>query len=195
MACSNNLDFCVRKGETFRKRFMWNTGRLVTIPITAISQAAPARVTAAGHGLVNDWLAAVVSSDGMTAINAKEYPPEPSAYSKVEVVDSSNVDLVEFNSADMPAYTGGGYLVYLEPYDLVGATAVMNIRTVLQSGTLLKQLTSSPSVGIEVNDTLKTVKVEFATAAETWSLGFFDLEVTLNDGRIVEVATGTISIE
>jgi hypothetical protein len=173
---------------------MWNNGILTTKAITGISQSAPAQVTAVAHGLVTGWRAAVVSAKGMSQINVDNYPPKESDWSIVSLVDVDNVTLDDVNSSDFTAYTSGGYLVYLTPFDLVGATAIMTLRSSPQTGTVLKTLTSSPVAGIVVDDASKVIEVEFATAAETWEFAYFDLEVTLSTGRIVEIATGTISI-
>lgn len=195
MSCNIKEPLCVNKGATFVKRFMWDNGVLVSIPITAITQAAPAVVTAASHGLVNGWRAAVVSAGGMVAINSNNYPPQTADLKVVTVVDSNNVQFNDVNSADYVAYTSGGFLVYRQPVSLAGATAVMNIRTAPQSGTILKALTSSPAAGIVLDDSAKTITVTFDTLAETWDFGFFDLEITQSSGIIVEISNGTIQIE
>lgn len=195
MACKNKVDFCIRKGETFLKKFYWSDGSLVTKAISAITQAAPVQITAASHGLVNGWKAAVVSARGMTEINANNYPPTEQEYHDVAVVDSNNVRLTDVNSADFSAYTSGGFLVYPAPIDLASATAIMMIRDYPESGVELLELTSSPAAGIVLDNTNKVIEVTFETAAVTWQIGYYDLEITLSSGRIVQIADGAITIQ
>ena len=195
MGCNIKETFCVNRGATFVKRFMWDNGVLVSTPITAITQAAPVVVTAASHGLVNGWRAAVVSVGGMVALNSQNYPPKISDLKPITVVDANNVQFDDVNSADFVAYTSGGFLISRQAVSLAGATATMNIRTAPQSGTILKTLTSSPAAGITLDDSAKTITVTFDTLAETWDFGYFDLEVTQASGVIVEISNGTIQIE
>lgn len=192
MSCDNILDFCVKPGETFKKRFMWDDGTLISTAITAITQAAPVQITSANHGLVSDWRAAVVSAKGMKAINSPNFPPLEEDWHIVTRVDANNIRFNDVNSADFAAYTSGGFLVSLQPYSLVGATATMILRDAVESGTTLLTLTSTPASGITLDDATKIIEVEFETAALTWQYAFYDLEVTLTTGEIVEIASGTI---
>jgi len=195
MGCNIKETFCVNRGATFVKRFMWDNGVLDSTPITAITQAAPVVVTAASHGLVNGWRAAVVSAGGMVALNSQNYPPKTSDLKLITVVDANNVQFDDINSADFVAYTSGGFLISRQAVSLAGATATMNIRTAPQAGTILKTLTSSPAAGIVLDDSAKTITVTFDTAAETWDFGYFDLEITQASAVIVEISNGTIQIE
>lgn len=192
MACDNRIDFCVKPGETFKKRFMWDDGTLVSTAITAITQAAPVQITAANHGLVTGWRAAVVSAKGMKAINSKNFPPLDDDWHVVTRVDANNVRFDTVNSADFSAYTSGGFLVYMQPYSLAGVTARMILRDAVESGTVLATFTSSPAAGITVSDATKVIEIEFETSLLTWQYAFYDLELTIPTGEIVEIASGTI---
>lgn len=50
-----NKDFVIEQGKTFQHVLRWETLPFVYKPITGISQVAPARVTATGHGLPDGW--------------------------------------------------------------------------------------------------------------------------------------------
>lgn len=192
--CAEQVDFCVKKGETFQKRFFWSDGTLVSKAISAITQAAPMVVTATAHGLVNNWRAAVVSARGMIQANAQEYPPKLADWKRISVVNANQVQFDEVNSADYDAYTSGGFLVYQSPVSLAGAVASLYIRDAPDIGTTYVTLTSSPSSGLILDDTSKSITATLQTAALTWDIGYYDLEVTLSTGRIVQVAYGSISI-
>lgn len=194
MSCDTTIDFCVRAGTTFAPVFQCGTDVLVTVPITAITKAAPPVITAAAHGMPDAWEAAVVSAGGMTRINANTYPPRGRDWKRARAASINTVEFIDCNSADYAAYTSGGFLVYSTPMVLTGVTAVMTIRDEPLTGTVLATLTSSPAAGLTIDASAKTITASLATAALTWSVGYYDLELTDATGRITQPATGTITI-
>jgi hypothetical protein len=189
----SQYNFEARSGETFQPVLRWGTDTLISKTITGISQAAPVVVTAAGHAIPDGWSVAVVSSKGCTGLNAVNFQPRGRDWHAATVLSSSTVQLNEVNSADLPAYTSGGFLVYSTPVDLSAITAaVMTIRDVPGTGTVLKTL--AIGTGITLDNTLKTITPSFATAALTWTLGYYDLELTDSAGKITQLLDGTISI-
>lgn len=194
MSCDTTIDFCVRTGVTFEAVFQCATDELTTVAITAITKAAPPVITAAAHGMPDAWEAAVASAGGMRQINAENYPPRGRDWRRARSASANTVELTECNSADYATYTSGGFLVYSTPKSLASATARMVIRDAPIDGTVLATLTSSPAAGLTVNDSAKTITAVLATAALTWSTGYYDLEVTDSAGVITQPATGTITI-
>ncbi len=193
--CDKQEDFCVGLGETFVATFRWETPQITSTPITAISKAAPAVVTATANGMVDGWRAAVVSALGMTEINATRYPPEGRDWHKGTVLTANTVQFNSLNSGDFSAYTSGGFLVYYTPQSLASASAVMTIRDAPTTGNVLLTLTSSPLAGIVLDDTAKTIVVTFATAALAWVSGFYALDLTDSTGKITQLSTGAITIK
>ena len=192
---SNDIvDFSVRTGATFNVVFQCGTGELTTVPITAITKAAPAVVTAAAHGMPDLWEASVVSAGGMTRISAENYPPRGQDWRRAKATSSSLITLLDCNSADFAAYTSGGFLVYSTPMVLTSVTAVLTIRDAPLTGNILATLTSSPAAGLTIDTTAKTVTALLATAGLTWSTGYYDLELTDSTGKVTQPATGTITI-
>jgi hypothetical protein len=122
------VDFVVPKGKTFTRVFRWSAPPIVYKAITGITQAAPAVVTSAAHGVVDGWPVAIVSVKGMTEINAKSAPPTSTDYHKATYVSSSQIELNDVNASEYKAYTSGGYVQYNTPVDLGGYTARMAIR-------------------------------------------------------------------
>jgi hypothetical protein len=192
MSCQDQKDFCVGAGETFQPVIRWGTGVLISKPITGITQAAPAVVTAVGHGVPDGWQVAVVSAKGMTQINTRVFPPVGRDLHKATLLSADTVQLNDINSADYTAYTSGGFLVYNTPVVLTGMTARMIIRDAPLTGTILATLTQL--AGITLDNTAKTITPILATAALTWTLGYYDLELTDVGGKITQLLTGTISI-
>jgi hypothetical protein len=194
MSCDTTIDFCVRAGATFEAVFQCATDELTTVAITAITKAAPPVITAAGHGMPDDWEAAVVSAGGMRQINAENYPPRGRDWKRARAASSDTVKLLDCNSAEYTTYTSGGFLVFSTPMVLTGVTARLIVRDAPLTGNILATLTSSPAAGLTINTTTKTVTASLATAALTWSTGYYDLELTEVSGRITQPATGVITI-
>lgn len=187
-------DFEVGAGATFQPVFRWGTDELISKAITAITQAAGAVVSCAAHGVPDGWPVAVVSAKGMTEANATRYPPRGADWHAATVVTSGTVQLNDLNTADFPAYTSGGFLVWNTPVDLAAVKATLTIRDAPVTGTVLATLTSTPAAGIVLNNTDKTITATLATAALTWTLGYYDLEVDDGSGKIDQIVTGTIAI-
>jgi hypothetical protein len=188
--CGEQQDFCIGAGATFHPVIRWGTDVLVSKPITAITQAAPAAVTATAHGAPNGWQAAVVSALGMTQINAERYPPSGSDWQPITVIDANTVALNNVDSADYTAYLSGGFLVYSAPGLLAGMTATMTFwDNPAKTGTPL--LTITPTLDF----TAKTIAPLLATAGLTWALGYYNLDVTDSGGIITRILTGTLAIQ
>ena len=194
MGCDTTINFCVRTGATFAAVFQCATDEFTTVAITAITKAAPPVVTAAAHGMPDAWEAAVVSAGGMRQINAGNYPPRGRDWRRARATTANTVELSECNSTDYTTYTSGGFLVYSTPKSLASATARMIIRDAPTDGTVLATLTSSPAAGLTLDTSAKTITVSLATAALTWSTGYYDLELTDSASVITQPATGRIDI-
>ena len=186
-------DFVVALGETFRPVIRWATPELVSTAISAISQTAPVVVTAVGHGTPAGWPVAVVSARGMLQINAPRFPPRAGDWHAATVMTADTVKLNDVNSADFSAYTSGGFLVRQKPVSLTGVTVRLVIRDAPLNGAILATLTEV--VGITVDQTAFTISPRLETAALSWTVGYYDLEVTDPSTTITQVLTGTITIQ
>src|SRR4051812_26084766 len=102
----------IREGETFQRVIRWGEPPSIYKPITGITNAAPAVITAIGHTLKTGWRVAPMSVLGMTEINAKHTPPRDSEYKQVTFVDADHVSLNTVNAADFSVYESGGYLAF-----------------------------------------------------------------------------------
>lgn len=193
MSCHTTRDFCIDEGETFHPVIRWGTDILTSKAITGITQAAPAVITAASHGVPNGWPVAVVSAQGMTQINAANYPPKGRDLHRATVLTSSTVSLNDVNSSNFSAYTSGGFLVYNTPVSLSGVTASMRIwDNPDELGTPLLTLTNVS--GITLDLTYNTITPQFSTVGLTWKFGYYDLNITDTNGIVTQVLEGTISI-
>jgi hypothetical protein len=195
MTCNNNQDFCVKAGETFHPTIRWATDQITSVPITAVSAAAPVVITAPGHNLTTGWPAAVIGAQGMPQINATRYPPQGADWHRVTVVSASQVAFNDESAADYTPYTSGGFLVYPTPAPLAGVAAVMNIYdTPDHSGTPVASL-SSAAASITIDPVALTMTPQLQTAGVTWQLGYFKFDVTDANGVVTELMRGTLTIE
>ena len=188
-------DITIRKGETFSRVLRWESAPFVYTPITAITKAAPAVITASGHGLVTGWRAAVLNAGGMRQINAKNSPPRASDFHKVTFVGSTQINFNDIDSSGFTAYTSGGYLCSYTPVSLASFTARMKIRATASSTTVLESLTDSD--GITLDNTNHTITITISatdTAAYTFTQGVYDLELASSGGVVTRLLEGNVTV-
>lgn len=194
------IDLPIEQGKTFSYVLRWEAPPIVYKPITGIANTAPARITAAAHGVPDGWRVAVVSVKGMTQINAANTPPKDSDYRQATVVDTNTVELNTVNAADYKAYASGGYLMFNTPVDLAGFTARMTIKDKV-GGTVLAstEVAHAPKniITVTVNNTTKKITIDIsaaATAALTWTKGVYDLEMVSGSGVVTALIAGAVSV-
>lgn len=194
MAAHNPIT--IQQGRTFNRVLRWEAPPINYKPITAILNSAPVRITAAAHGLPDDWRTAVVSVKGMTEINAESNNLRDKDYHAATVVDPNTVEINDINAAGFKTYTGGGYLQFNTPVDLTGFTARMTIRDKIGGIELLSLTTENGGITID-NATKKiTLLIEADdTAALTWIRGVYDLEMVSSTGVVTALLYGEVSVK
>ena len=193
MGATKNLTF--NQGKTFSLALRWETGPINYKAITAITQTAPARVTAPSHGIPDGWRVAIVSVKGMTQINAENAPPRPKDHHKATVVDSNTIEFNDINAAEFKAYQSGGYLQFNTPVSMVGMTARMSVKD-KAGGTQLLSLTTEDD-RIVIDDAAKTITLNLSaadTALITWKRGVYDLELVSADGEVTGLLSGEVTV-
>lgn len=195
-------DFVIEQGKTFSQVIRWEAPPVAYKLITAITQTAPARITAAAHGIPSGWRVAVVSVKGMTQINAEASPPKDKDYHVATIIDVNTVELNDVNAADFKPYVSGGYLQYNTPVDLAGFTARIKIKDKV-GGTVLASTEAGDTplniITATVSNTDKTITLTISatlTAALSWVKGVYDLELVSPDATPVVTAllTGKITV-
>ena len=188
-------DIVIRKGESFSRVLRWESLPYVYTPITAITKAAPAVVTAAGHGLVDGWRASIISAGGMRQINAKNFPPRATDFKKVTFVSSSQVNFNDIDSSGYTTYTSGGYLMNYTPVSLASFTARMQIRATVSATTTLVSITNGAGITLDdVNHTITIALPATDTAAYTWTEGVYDLELASAGGVVTRLLEGNVTV-
>jgi tRNA threonylcarbamoyladenosine modification (KEOPS) complex Pcc1 subunit len=187
-------DLTLLQGRTFIHTVKWGLDSIVYKPITGITQAAPCIVTAIGHGLPDGWRVAVVSAKGLTQINAST-PPKDNEYVVAKVLTPDTVELNTVNASGYKPYVSGGYLQYNAPKDLAGYVARMTIKDKV-GGTELMSLTTANS-RIQIDNTTKTITLAIDaddTAAITWKVGTYDLELESPSGVVTALMYGAVKV-
>ncbi len=193
---AKSKDIIIEQGRTFRLVVRWENEKLVYKPISAITQAAPAVVTATAHGIPDGWNVAVTSVKGMTQINAANSPPKDKDYIPALRLTDNTVELNSVNAASYSTYTSGGYIQYYEPHALSGVTARMKVKDKVGGTELLTSVGVTPDIDVTVDDATKTITITISattTEAITWTKGVYDVEAV--DGTIVyALLTGSVSV-
>lgn len=194
--CAERKDFCVRLGATFNPIIRWGSKVLSSAAITGITQGTPAAITAPGHGVPNGWPVALVGVQGMSALNAVQYPPLASDMHDATVVDANTIRLNDVSSAMLPAYTSGGAVVFNTPQPLAGVIITMKLwADETRAGSPLATLTNGS--GITVDSVGQTIIPLLQTPGLTWgtNVAFYDLTATDATGVVTELFTGTLTIQ
>jgi len=191
----NTQDFLVKGGETWHPTLRWGLEPLTSVPITAITQAAPAAITASAHGVPNGWPVAITGAAGMTQINAAHYPPRGEDWQTSQVLDTNTVALQDVSSATYTAYLTGGFLVYRTPAPLVGINFTLSVwDSPERTDTPLLTLTSPD--GIAVDLTAMTLTPVLQSASLPWTQGYYTLSATdPGSGIVTELLDGVLTLE
>lgn len=130
---NDNEDMEIQRGETFGLVVRWGTEPVIRKLITAISLAFGApRLSVAAHGLTTGWPCYVTRAKGMTQINVGRIPVEKEDYLSCTVIDAgtvefNDIDPVDNNGREWPAYIDSGFLCWNTPVDLTGYTSRLSI--------------------------------------------------------------------
>ncbi len=189
------MDLTILQGSTFNYALRWESLPIVYRPITAITNGAPATITAALHGIPDGWRAAVVSAGGMSQINAKNAPLRDSDYHAATVIDPNTVAFNDTNAAGFTPYTSGGYLQFNTPVDLTGYTARMSIRNIVGGAELLRLTTENGFIALDiVQATINLTLDAVTTDIQTWTQAVYSLEMISPVGVITTLISGAVTL-
>ncbi len=195
------IPLVITQGATLAKVLRWGASDPTYKAISGITNAAPAVVTAPGHGLVEGWPVLISDVVGMARPQA-DYPQvnDPYEFRKATSVDTNSFALLSLNTSCYGDYTRGGVVTYYAPVDLTDFTARAQIRSSVVATTALLELTTANG-GIVLDNSAKTITLA-QTAAETaafdWRRGVWSLEMVSGAGvvtAIVPTSPVTVSQE
>ncbi len=190
MASPVKLNFKVYQGSTFKEVLRRETSTKVYVPITNITKAAPAVITAAGHNIPVGWRTKITNVGGMVEINSDE------TYHIVTATTADTVTINAINSLGFKNYTTGGVLEYNQPFNLTDVTARMQIRGKITDPTVIEELTTENG-GIVIDNTAKTIMIVIAaenTALYDFNSAVYSMEL-ISDGEVIPFITGTLTLE
>ncbi len=191
---ATRYDMRIEQGKTLQRIVRWETLPLIYIPITAIAQTAPVRITAPNHGMPDGWRTAVINVKGMHEINAKRVPPRGSDFHRTSVYGPDDVTWNDVSAADYDAYTSGGYLTFYTPMPLSGYSARMQIKDYV-GGTVLQALHSPTEITIDPTGCTILLQIDADTAAAwTWDTGVYDLEMVSPTNVVTAILTGSVTL-
>lgn len=189
MQAPTKVKLKIYQGSTFKEVIRWESSTKAYATITGITKAAPAVISATGHGVPVGWRFLVSDVVGMKDINSSEY--------YTAVATTTDTITTDVNSSSYSAYTSGGIVSYNVPNNLAGITAKMQIRPSLTSDIILLELTDTNGK-IQINNTDKTITLVIGateTAALSFSTAVYSLELTTALGDVVQLINGSISLE
>lgn len=188
MAAPVKMNLKMYQGSTFKEVLRWESSTKVYKPITGITKAAPVVITAVAHGAPVGWRARVSGVLGMKEINSEDY----------NIITAATNDEVTFNSINASGYTtytSGGVLEYNAPVSLTGYTGRLQLRTKVNSDTVLLELTTENG-GIvldTVNSTITMLVTSTQTQDLTFSSAVYSLEM-IKAGEVSQLITGSVTL-
>lgn len=190
------INFTIQQGETWEQIIRWEQASFVYKQITNISVAAPVRITAPGHELLEGWRFAVSNVVGMVEINAKSEPPDDSEYHVAKIIDTDIVEINALNGIGFKPRTSGGIIRYRPPEDLsVYTGARMHLRRNARAASPYFALTTEDGQ-IVIDNAAKTITLRLSdeeTEAFTFTKAYYDLEM-LRGGDVVIPMSGIVTV-
>jgi len=191
MTTPAKINFKVYQGSTFSEVLRWETPTKVYKTISGITQAAPIVITTTtAHGIPANWRVKVTNVLGMTDINSTDN------YQIATDVTSNTVTINSINSLGFKPYVSGGVVEYNQPVDLAGYTGRMQIRSDVDSATIITELTTANG-GVTFNNTLKTITLNIPAATTTnftFTTAVYDLELISSGNQVTQFCGGILTL-
>jgi osmotically-inducible protein OsmY len=186
------INYKIYQGSTFQEIYRWESQTKVYVPITQISRAAPCVITAPTHGLPVGWRFRVAGAGGMKELN--------SVGENTYIASNTTQDTItinQVNSLGYTAYTSGGVVEYNQPVPLNTYSARMQIRESVDSDAIIYYGTSESNGDLEVNNTLKTIKIQIPaniTQDFVFTTAVYSVELYEPGGIVVPFLTGSLTL-
>ncbi len=186
------IDINIVKGKTFEFMYRYADHDLLYLPVTAMPNTAPVRLTVPNHSIPDGWPVRIEGVRQPIELNS----PEDSYYIAT-VLDPNTIELNTVRADQWRTYTSGGLVIMNRPFDLAGCGARMQIRDRVDGKVLLSF--SSDPFAVPTPDGSITVDVELASlivrlnASKTvdipWTRAVYDLELTTPDGGVYPITS------
>jgi hypothetical protein len=190
MSTPAKINFKLYQGSTFSEVLRWESSLKTYVPITNTSKSAPLVVTAPAHGVPKEWRVKFTNILGMVELNSND------TYYQATSVTSDTITINDINSLGFKSYISGGVVEYNTPISLTGFTARMQVRSKIDSTTVIVELTTENGY-IVIDNTIKTITLNIPasiTAAFTFSTAVYSLEIVSGGGKVTPFCEGTITL-
>ena len=191
MTTPAKINFKVYQGSTFSEVLRWESPTKTYKNISGITQAAPMVITTStAHGVPPNWRVKVTNVLGMTDINSTDN------YQIATDVTSTTITINSINSLSYKTYVSGGVVEYNQPVDLTGYTGRMQIRSDIDSATVIAELTTANG-GVLIDNTLKTITLTMpaaTTTAFTFTTAVYDLELVSAGNQVTQFCGGILTL-
>lgn len=188
-------DLEVDTHSSLHRVYRLNDGQVRFATISGITNAAPAVVTATGHGLPTGWRVSVHAVSGMDEINADRDPPRERDVYTITSTGANTLQLDGVNTIGYGAYTSGGALRYLHPFDLTSGDAELVIYDALGGTALTTWNVTGGQFSIDTSAKTVTLTVTpTALQALTWTTGWYEFRYTDSSDVVWLVSNGQITL-
>jgi hypothetical protein len=185
---AEEIEITVTRGKTFECGMLYAESRMLYATLSAISNVAPVRVTATGHGIPDGWPVTVSGIKAPAELNTAADAPLV-----VTVVDADTLEFNELNAATWRGLSGTGVIAFRAPFDLTGCQARAQVRSKVGGDLLFSWHSDAgqvPDGVIELSVVTSQIILKMTaavTAALTWSKGVFDVELITPGGSVLPV--------
>ena len=190
MSTPAKINFKLYQGSTFSEVLRWESSLKTYAPITGISKSAPIIITAPAHGVPVEWRVKFTNILGMADLNSND------TYYQATSVTSDTLTINDINSLGFKTYISGGIVEYNTPIDLTGFKARMQVRSKVDSSTVIIELTTENNY-IVINNVNKTINLAIPatiTSGFTFSTAVYSLELVSTGGQVTPFCDGTITL-
>lgn len=186
------LNYKVYQGSTFQEIYRWESETKVYATISGISKAAPCVITTqSAHNLPTGWRFRVTGAGGMKEINTSA-----DTYYLATAASGTTIEINSVNSLGYTTYTSGGVVEYNQPVDLTGFTARMQIRSEIESTTVIHSATTENG-GIIINQGLKTIQLLIPAATTqnfTFDTAVYSVELVSSSQVVYPFIIGNLTL-
>lgn len=188
------LNYKIYQGSTFQEVFRWESETKVYNKITAINKSAPCLITVQDAPTIPiGWRFLVVGAGGMKEINSSG----DSFYIATNTnIPAKTVEINQVNSLNFTQYTSGGVIEYNYPVDLAEYSARMQIRSSVESTSIIYEATTENG-GIYLDNTAKTITITIPanyTASFDFETAVYSVELYTLTGTVVPFIAGNMTL-
>jgi hypothetical protein len=187
------INLRVYQGSTFNEVYRWESVTKTYSPINTVQKSAPCVVQVVGGSPTPPpgWRIRVTGVQGMKEINMAN----DEAYYIATGIASNNVTINSIDSSNYTTYTTGGILSWNTPVPLVGYTAKMQIRESVGAPLIVELTTANGGIVIDsTNYTITIAMTDTQTAAFSFPIALYSLELTDSLGSVSTFMTGSVTL-